>query len=52
MPTAIALAVDMLRLTFPYLFFISLTALAGGILNTYHRFARAGVLAGAAQRGA
>lgn len=33
-----ALAVDMLRLTFPYLFFISLAGLAGGILNTYHRF--------------
>lgn len=33
-----ALAVDMLRLTFPYLFFISMAALAGGILNTYHRF--------------
>ena len=33
------LASDMLRLTFPYLFFVSLTALAGGILNTYHRFA-------------
>jgi putative peptidoglycan lipid II flippase len=33
------LAVDMLRFTFPYLFFISLTALAGGILNTYRRFA-------------
>jgi putative peptidoglycan lipid II flippase len=33
------LASDMLRLTFPYLFFISMTALAGGILNTYHRFA-------------
>jgi putative peptidoglycan lipid II flippase len=33
-----SLAVDMLRLTFPYLFFISLAALAGGILNTYHRF--------------
>jgi putative peptidoglycan lipid II flippase len=32
------LAVDMLRLTFPYLFFISMAALAGGILNTYHRF--------------
>ncbi len=32
------LAVDMLRLTFPYLFFISLTALAGGILNTFGRF--------------
>lgn len=33
-----ALAVDMLRLTFPYLLFISLAALAGGILNTYQRF--------------
>lgn len=33
------LSVDMLRLTFPYLLFISLTALAGGILNTYNRFA-------------
>src|SRR5690606_32651111 len=33
-----ALATDMLRLTFPYLLFISLTALAGGILNTYRRF--------------
>ncbi|MBN1239094.1 MAG: murein biosynthesis integral membrane protein MurJ, partial [Gammaproteobacteria bacterium] len=34
-----ALASDMLRLTFPYLLFISLTALAGAILNTYRRFA-------------
>ncbi len=33
-----ALSTDLLRLTFPYLFFISLTALAGGILNTYGRF--------------
>ena len=33
------LAASMLRLTFPYLLFISLTALAGGILNTYNRFA-------------
>lgn len=33
------LATDMLRFTFPYLFFVSLTALAGGILNTYRRFA-------------
>ncbi len=32
------LAADMLRLTFPYLLFISLTAFAGGILNTYGRF--------------
>jgi putative peptidoglycan lipid II flippase len=33
------LAVEMLRWTFPYLFFISLTALAGGVLNSYGRFA-------------
>jgi putative peptidoglycan lipid II flippase len=33
------LASTMLRITFPYLLFISLTALAGGILNTYGRFA-------------
>ncbi|MED5534150.1 MAG: murein biosynthesis integral membrane protein MurJ [Pseudomonadota bacterium] len=33
------LARDMLRLTFPYLFFISLTALAGAILNAYRSFA-------------
>ncbi len=33
------LATQMLRITFPYLFFISLTALAAGILNTYGHFA-------------
>ncbi len=33
------LASAMLQLTFPYLLFISLTALAGSILNTYRRFA-------------
>src|SRR5690606_18819961 len=33
------LATDVLRLTFPYLLFISLTALAGSILNAYRRFA-------------
>lgn len=33
------LATAMLRLTFPYVFFISLTALAGSILNTYGKFA-------------
>lgn len=32
------LASLMLRFTFPYLFFVSLTAFAGGILNTYGRF--------------
>ncbi|HKK02994.1 MAG TPA: murein biosynthesis integral membrane protein MurJ [Gammaproteobacteria bacterium] len=37
-PEKLALGSDMLRLTFPYLFFISLTALAGGILNTYGKF--------------
>ncbi|MCU7811664.1 MAG: murein biosynthesis integral membrane protein MurJ [Candidatus Thiodiazotropha sp. (ex Notomyrtea botanica)] len=35
------LAVDMLYLTFPYLFFISLTAFSGGILNTHNRFGAA-----------
>ncbi len=29
----------MLRITFPYIFFISLTAFFAGILNTYHKFA-------------
>ena len=28
----------MLKITFPYLFFISLTALSAGILNTHNRF--------------
>lgn len=37
------LASDMLRLTFPYLLLISLTALAGGILNTYGRFVASSV---------
>ncbi|MDO6825166.1 murein biosynthesis integral membrane protein MurJ [Marinobacter sp. 1_MG-2023] len=34
-----ALTSDMLRITFPYLLMISLTAFAGGILNSYDRFA-------------
>lgn len=33
------LAVDMLKITFPYVFFISMTALAGSILNVSGRFA-------------
>jgi putative peptidoglycan lipid II flippase len=33
------LAVQMLRITFPYLFFISSVAFAGGILNSFGRFA-------------
>ena len=34
-----ALTVELLRITFPYIFFISLVSLAGGVLNTYARFA-------------
>ncbi len=33
------LAVSMLRITFPYLLLISLTAFAGAVLNSYERFA-------------
>ncbi len=32
------LSIQLLRITFPYILFISLTALAGGILNTHSRF--------------
>jgi putative peptidoglycan lipid II flippase len=32
------LATAMLRFTFPYLFFVSMTAFAGGVLNTYGKF--------------
>ena len=35
----VLLATDLLRITFPYLFFIGLTAFAGAVLNTYRRFA-------------
>lgn len=38
-PEKQAITVDMLRITFPYLLLISLTAFAGSILNTYNRFA-------------
>lgn len=37
-PQRFELARDLLRVTFPYLLFISLTALAGGVLNTLGRF--------------
>lgn len=37
-PAKYDLTVDLLRVTFPYIFFIALTAFAGGILNTYSRF--------------
>ena len=38
-PSKYAMAVDMLRITFPYILFISLTGLAGGILNSHGKFA-------------
>lgn len=37
--TQFYLASDMLRITFPYLLLISLTAFSGSILNTYNKFA-------------
>jgi putative peptidoglycan lipid II flippase len=40
-PAKFALTVDMLRITFPYILFISLVAMAAGVLNTYGRFAAA-----------
>ncbi len=38
-PDRFRLSVTLLRLTFPYLLFIALTALLAGILNTYRHFA-------------
>ncbi len=34
-----ALTVELTRITFPYIFFMALVALAGGVLNTWSRFA-------------
>lgn len=39
MENKLDLAAEMLRFTFPYLLFISLTAFAGSVLNTYKHFA-------------
>ncbi|TAL89215.1 MAG: murein biosynthesis integral membrane protein MurJ [Rhodanobacter sp.] len=38
-PHKFDLTIDLLRLTFPFLLFVSLTALASGALNSFHRFA-------------
>ena len=38
-PEKFDLTADMLRLTFPYILTISMTAMAGGILNTWKKFA-------------
>ena len=37
-PVKVALTTDLLRVTFPFLLFVSLTALAGGVLNSFHKF--------------
>lgn len=37
--TKYEMTTHMLRITFPYIFFISLTALMGGVLNVYKKFA-------------
>lgn len=38
-PEKFALTTDLLQLTFPFLLFVSMTALAGGVLNSFNRFA-------------
>ncbi len=40
-PAKFGLAVDLARITFPYLLFIALVALQGGVLNSIDRFAAA-----------
>lgn len=37
-PNKLQLTVELLRITFPYIFFISLVSMAGGVLNTYNKF--------------
>ena len=48
-PGKVELTAQMIRIVFPYILFISLISLAGGVLNVYRRFAIPGVHAGAAQ---
>ncbi len=38
-PGKVELTAQMIRIMFPYILFISLTSLASGVLNVYHRFA-------------
>jgi len=37
-PEKFALTTDLLRVMFPFLLFVSLTALAGAVLNSFHKF--------------
>jgi putative peptidoglycan lipid II flippase len=38
-PGKVDLTAQMIRIVFPYIFFVSLVSLAGGVLNVYRRFA-------------
>lgn len=38
-PEKFELTISLTRITFPYILFMSLVAMAGGILNTWSRFA-------------
>src|SRR5947209_3995544 len=38
-PGKVELTADLIRIVFPYIFFVSLVSLAGGVLNVYRRFA-------------
>lgn len=38
-PGKVELTTDLIRIVFPYIFFVSLVSLAGGVLNVYRRFA-------------
>lgn len=38
-PEKFALTVELTRITFPYIFFMAMVALASGVLNTWNRFA-------------
>ena len=49
-PAKFALAVDLSRITFPYLMLICLAALLSGVLNGMDRFAAAAGVASAVQR--
>jgi putative peptidoglycan lipid II flippase len=42
-PEKFQLTSNLLRITFPFLLFVSLTALSGGVLNSFNRFALAAI---------
>ena len=48
-PGKVELTTEMIRIVFPYILFVSLVSLAGGVLNVFRRFADSRVHAGDAQ---